>query len=85
MKPKLSKKEVHEKIDEFFRQNELKKEEVRKIKRIAMKHKIKLGKYRRRFCRKCYSDLKTGKIRTNKTHKVIECSGCGEKNRFKIF
>lgn len=82
--PKLSKKKAQEKIEVFFRQSEIPAKETKKIKRLAMRHKIKLEKYRRRFCKKCYSDLKRGKIRISKAYKRVECFVCDEENKFKI-
>ena len=83
MKKRISKKGVREKIKNFFEQKELDSKNTKKIKRLAMKYKIRLGKYRRRFCGECYSDLKHGKIRVTKTHKIIECE-CGKLNKWKI-
>jgi len=85
MKTKLSRAEAKEKIDKFFsRKEELDPKYVKKIKRLAMKHNIKLGKYRKSFCKKCYTDLRKGKVRIAKTHKVVECKNCGERNRFRV-
>ena len=83
MKQKFSRKEVIEKIDSFFRQTELDSKDVPKIKRLAMKYNIKLGGYRRRFCKKCFSDLRKGRVRVTKCYKTVVCK-CGEKNRWKI-
>mgnify|MGYP001610670630 CR=1 FL=1 len=84
MKTKLSKTEAKKKIDEFFRKEKFNSDEVRKIKRIAMKHNIKLGSYRKSFCKKCLSQLK-GKIRINKGYKTVKCEVCGYSNRIKIY
>lgn len=84
MKKQLSRTEAKGKIEKFFQQHELKPEDVKKIKKLAMKYNIKLGIYRKRFCKKCYSDLKKGKIRISKVFKSVECPGCGEVNRWKI-
>ena len=86
MKNKLIKQEAQEKIDDFFStKDELSPKYVKKIKRLAMRYNIKLGKYRRRFCKKCYSDLKYNvrKIRITKTHKIVECRKCGYINKWK--
>jgi len=83
MKTELSKKEAQEKIDELFKRKSFSQDEVKKIKRLAMHYKIKLGSYRKRFCRKCLSQLK-GKTRITKTHKIIECEKCKYKNRFTL-
>ena len=87
MKKVFSKKEAQEKIKEFFSEGgELEPRYVKKMKRLAMKYNIKLGIYRRRFCKKCYVDLKHnhGEIRITKTNKIVECKKCGFRNRWKI-
>ena len=84
MKKKLKKHEVLEKIDSFFKQDNLDPKKVKKIKRLAMLYNIKMGRYRRRFCNSCYSDLKNGKVRITKSHKTIECLNCGGGNKWKI-
>ena len=83
MKSKLSKSQAEEKISQFFQKESFTKEEMKKIKRLAMKFKIKLGNYRRNFCKKCLSKLK-GKTRVSKIHKTIICKDCGYKNRFRL-
>ena len=83
MKSNLSKQEAQEKIDEFFKRASFTDEEMKKIKRLAMKFNIKLGDYRKKFCKKCLSQLK-GKIRISKTHKTIICKICYYKNKYRI-
>lgn len=80
MKTKVSRSEAQEKISLFFQREKFSADEVKKIKRLAMKFNIKLGKNRRRFCKKCFSQLK-GKTRVSKTHRTIECEACGFLNR----
>jgi len=83
MKTNLNKKEAQKKIDEFFKKDDFTAEEVKKIKRLAMKFNIKLGLYKRTFCKKCMSKLK-GQLRMNKMYKTIKCRNCRYKNRFRI-
>ena len=83
MKKVLSKTEAHEKINEFFSKDEFDSDEIRKIKKIAMAYKIKIGKYRRRFCKKCFSQLR-GKIKISKEFKSVKCEKCGFLNRFRM-
>jgi RNase P subunit RPR2 len=83
VKTNLSKTEAKEKIDKFFERTSFTSEEMRKIKRLAMKFRIRLKEKRKRFCKKCLSQLK-GKLRISKEYKVIECEKCGFRNRFKI-
>jgi len=82
MKKELSKGEAKKKIDDYFK-GKLDPEKTKKIKRLAMKYKIRLGDYRKRFCKKCFADLMGGKIRITKNYKNVGCN-CGEKNKFKI-
>ncbi len=83
MKIKLSKTEAKERIDSFFKKSKFSSEDVKKMKRLGMKYNIKLGIYRKKFCKKCLSKLK-GKTRITKSHKSIECEICGNLNRFKL-
>jgi RNase P subunit RPR2 len=83
MKIKMSRTEAGKTIDRFFLQERFSSEEVRKIKRLAMKFNIKLGKYRKLFCKNCLLKLR-GKLRINNGHKTIVCENCGCKNMYKI-
>lgn len=83
MKPKISKSQAQEKIESFFKNSEFSQKEMKKIKRLAMKFKIKFLPFKKNFCKKCLSSLK-GRIRVTKTHKTIECKICKYKNKFKI-
>ncbi len=83
MKLKKSKKDVETEIEDFFKKENLDSKYVRKIKRLAMKYHIRLKKYRKRFCKKCLKDLKTGKVRITKYYKTVDCV-CGVKNKWKI-
>lgn len=83
MKSPLTKNEAQEKINLFFAKQKFTPEEMKKTRRLAMKYKIKLGHYRKKFCKKCLSQLK-GKTRILKTHKTIICENCNFKNKFKL-
>ncbi len=82
MKSSLSKSEAENKIKEFFEKSLFTPKEIKKIKRLAMKFKIKLREHRKKFCKSCLSLLK-GKTRISKTHKTIFCQNCGYKNKFR--
>ena len=84
MKKGLSKKEAEKKIENFFKNENLDAEQVKKIKKLAMKHHILLGNYRKRFCKKCFSDLRRGSMRIKGMYKSVECLKCREKNRWKM-
>lgn len=83
---KLSKKEAEERIKEFFLDIKNKTlDEVKKIKKLSMRHGLKLGELRKRFCRKClhpYSGKE--KIIIKNGMKSIECENCKSRNRWKI-
>ncbi len=81
---KLSKKEAIEKIEEFFKDIKNKNpKEIKKIKKLAMKHNIKLKEKRKKFCKKCFSPrLKIISIK-NKIKRVV-CEECGYISRWKI-
>lgn len=77
----MSKKEALEKIEEFFKTKH-EKEEVKKIKKLAMANQIKLKDKRKLFCNKCYSmNLRVRRIKSG--YKTVECE-CGNKMKFKI-
>jgi len=78
-----SKTEAAKEIDEFFLSNDFSSLKLRKIIRLAMKYKIRLGRYRKLFCKSCLSQLK-GKTRISKTHKAITCQSCKYTNKFKM-
>lgn len=83
MKKSMSKTQVREKIDEFFQQRDFTPEQLKKVKRIAMKFNIKLGDYRKMFCKRCLHPLK-GRLSVTKTHKTIVCKNCGFRNKIRI-
>lgn len=82
MKKKVSREEARRVLGNYF-SGKIEKEKTRKMKRLAMRHRISLKDYRRKFCKKCLGDLKEGKIRITKNYKIVECK-CGYKNRWKI-
>jgi len=83
MKTNLSKTEARAKIDNFFKKSDIDKEQLKKIRRLAMKFNIKLKEHKKTFCKACLSPLK-GQIRLTKTHKTIICAVCNFRNRFKL-
>lgn len=83
MKKEISKGEAKAKIDAFFEQGDFDAGEMRKIKRLAMKFKIRLGEYRKKFCKKCLARLR-GKTRISGEYKRVVCEACGFTNRSKM-
>ncbi len=84
---KEGKKEAEKSIKEFFSEtNEKSEKDVKRIKRLAMAHNIKLGKLRERFCKKCYSvfNAKNCETRIKNKRKIIRCLKCGYINRINI-
>lgn len=81
---KLIKSEAEQEIKDFFKNLKDKQpRDIKKIKRLAMKHNIKLGSLRKKFCKKCYStDLRVKSIK-NKM-KTVECENCGKISRWKL-
>jgi len=82
MRGGISKTETKEKIEQFF-SKPFTPEQLRKIKRLAMKFNLKLGNKRKLFCRKCLNPL-AGKLSITKTHKTIICRFCGFRNKVRI-
>ena len=80
----LSKKEVAKIIEDYFSKDKLDSLQTKKIKTLAMVHQIRLREYKKRFCKKCFEDLRLGKIRLSERYKTIVCGSCNYKNRFKL-
>jgi RNase P subunit RPR2 len=80
----LTRKEVQEKIDDFFKNlDEKSASDIKKIKKTTMKFNIRLGDLRKRFCKKCLSlNLKVKGIK--KMIKSVECSECRNLMRWKV-
>ncbi|MBS3817440.1 MAG: hypothetical protein KGY76_07760 [Candidatus Thermoplasmatota archaeon] len=59
---------------------------VELARKIGMKHNVSLpSKYKRRFCKNCYSYLHPGRscrVRLKDGILVSRCSGCGTINRY---
>jgi len=83
MKTNINKTEAKEKINKFFQNKDFSPESLKKIKRLAMKFNIKLGAYRKLFCKKCLNPL-AGKLAITKSHKTIVCNKCGFRNKIRI-
>ena len=82
---KVSKTEAKEQIQEFF--NNLGKKtpnEVKKIKKLAMSHNIKLGDKKKLFCKKCFKPYKSPSVRIKNDMIRITCENCEHKNRWKF-
>ncbi len=85
-KKNISKLQAKKQINDFFKNIKSKSaKDVKKIKRLAMRYNIHLGKLRKKFCKKCLTPY-TGKEKTriNKGIKTIICNNCGYKARWKI-
>jgi RNase P subunit RPR2 len=84
-KKDISKIEAKEKIDNFFSKIGSKSpKQIKKIKRIAMKHRISLKNDKKLFCKKCLTPYAFPKIRIKNKMKIIECNNCGKITRLKI-
>ena len=82
---KLSKSEAEKEIEEFFKHIKNKTpKEVKKAKKLAMRHSIKLGNKRKLFCKKCFSPYNNQKIKIKNGMKTIICRNCDYVNRWKI-
>lgn len=85
MLKKISKTNAKEKIDEFFSHiKEKSPEEVRKIKKLAMSHNIKLGDRRKLFCKKCLNPHKNSSINIKDGFINLICGKCGFRNKWKF-
>lgn len=85
MKKTTSKTEVKKQIEYFFENLKDKSpEDIKKIKKLAMNHKIPLKEKRKLFCGKCLSPYKNASIRIKKGLIKINCGKCGYTSKWKI-
>lgn len=80
----ISKTEAREKIETFFSKSTILPEEARKIKRLAMRFNLKLGKRRARFCQECFTSLATASTRVTKQTILKKCPRCGKRAKITI-
>jgi len=85
MKKAISKTEVKKQVEEFFENIKDKSpEDVKKIKKLAMSHKIPLKENRKLFCEKCMNPYTNPSIRVKSGLIKINCGKCGYTSRWKI-
>ncbi len=88
MTKKTNKEEAKFAIESFFKNTKDKNpKDVKKIKKLAMSHNIKLGEERKKFCKNCNNIFVLGKnceIKINKKTKSIKCLNCDFINRWKL-
>ena len=85
MSKKISKVQAKEEIKEFFSNIHSKtQKDVKKIKKIAMSHNLKLKKKKKFFCKKCLTPYINPKTRIKKKVKILICGNCNYVSRWKI-
>jgi RNase P subunit RPR2 len=85
MKKTLSKTEAERQIDEFFHHiKEKTPKEVKKIKRLAMSYKIKLGERKKLFCKYCFNPYIAPGVRIKDDMITITCEDCKKVVRWKF-
>ena len=82
---KISKIDAEKQIEEFFFYIENKNpKEIKKIKKLAMSHNIKLGDKRKLFCKKCFMPYKNPSIRIKNDVLSISCENCNYVSRWRV-
>ena len=85
MSKKISKVQAKEKINQFFSNiNSKTSKDVKKIKKIAMSHNLKLKEKKKLFCKKCLTPYMNPKIRIKNNVKTLVCGNCNYVGRWKI-
>jgi len=85
MKKKLSKTETKKQIEEVFNHiKEKTQKDVEKIKKLAMKHNIKLGIKKRLYCTKCLHPYIEPEIRIKSGFVNMKCEFCNHTARWKL-
>ena len=82
---KLSKLEIEEKIKQFFSKNPSPKK-IKKAKNLAMNKRLSFTKFKKRFCKKCYSlfNSQNSEIRIKTPLKIIKCKNCNHISKYKL-
>ena len=85
MKQEISKQEIREGINKVF-SGAPSPDEIKKIKKIAMSKNIKLGLFRKTFCKRCFSyfNSKNSETRIKNGFKIIRCKKCSQINRWEM-
>jgi len=82
---KISKTEAIKKIEEFFENlSDKTPKDVKKIKRLAMRHKIPLKERRKLFCRVCHTPYDHPSIRIKNEVLRMICDSCENVSRWKV-
>ena len=82
---KQSKTEAKNHISRFFQDIKNKSpDDIRKIKRLAMRYNIPLREKRKKLCKKCLAPYKNPKIRIKRKMKTTTCENCGYVARCRI-
>ena len=85
MRKKISKVQAKEKINQFFSNLKFKTpKDVKKIKKIAMSHNLKLKEKKKLFCKKCLTPYMNPKTRIKKNVKIMVCRNCNYVSKWKI-
>ena len=84
---KPSKKEIQEHIKNIFSLSNLSPKQIKKAKKLAMSKNIKLGKIKKKFCKKCFTFFTQDnyEVRIKKPLKIIKCKNCNYISRYKLF
>jgi predicted Zn finger-like uncharacterized protein len=85
VKSKKSRQEIEEEIKHLLLNNPL-PNKIKKLKKLAMSKNVKLGKFKRLFCKKCYSlfNSKNSEIRIRDNFKMVKCKNCNKIHRWRI-
>lgn len=78
----MNKKEAEEKIENFFKEKH-DADKVKKVKKLAMSHQIKLGEKRKLFCKKCFS-MNLWVLGVKNKKKRVKCIDCENVMSWKI-
>ena len=85
MSKKISKVQAKEEINQFFSNLKSKTpKDVKKLRKLAMKHNIKLGDKKKLFCKKCLTPHVNLSISLKKGFVNIICGNCKYVSKWKI-
>jgi RNase P subunit RPR2 len=86
MKKKISKKDTEKEIRIFFSKIKNKTpNDIKKIKRLAMAHNLKLKNKRKKYCKFCLTPYSgKEKVRIKNKRKNIVCDNCKKEAGWKV-
>jgi RNase P subunit RPR2 len=85
MKNKPFRSEIEQEIKDVFSSSP-NPNQIKKLKTLCMSKNVKLGSYRKKFCKKCctFFDSNNSEVRIKNGFKIVKCKNCDCLSRYKL-